>query len=163
MPVTAGVAAQVRGDLVAVVGAAGGVGVSLVAALLSPRPVLDLSVTRDWVGYRRRWPAVPLVLVARGTAAGLRVASERVGEAAEVKVAVAVLVVVADGPWPLPRAVRGRLRLLGDHVGAVVLVPYVTAWRYVDDPLEVGPVPRNVAAAVRAVEAALDGRRNGES
>ncbi len=114
------------------------------------------------MGYRQRWAAVPLVLVARGTAAGVRVALERVGEAAEAKVAVAVLVVVADGPWPAPRAVRRRLRLLDGHVGAVVLVPYVTAWRYVDDPLEVEPIPRNVAGAVAAIEAALDECRSRE-
>ena len=153
MPATDGVVAQVKGDLAAVVGA------STVVSLLAPRPVMDLSVSRDWAGYRARWASVPLALVARGTAAGLRAAMEWVAAAAEAGVEAAALVVVADGPWPVPRAVRGRLRLLEGHVGAVVRVPYVTAWRYVDDPLEVGPLPRKVADAVAALDMALDGRQ----
>ncbi|WP_285223198.1 DUF6668 family protein [Frankia sp. AgPm24] len=160
VPATGGVVARVRGDLVAAAGAAGGVGVSTLVGLLSPRPVMDLAVTRDWAGYRARWGAVPLVLVARGTAAGLRAAVDRVGGAVEAGVAVAALVVVADGPWPVPRAVRGRIRLLADYVDAVVRVPYVPAWRYVDDPLEVAAVPRKVTDALAALDRALDGRQN---
>ncbi|MCK9922002.1 hypothetical protein MXD61_08915 [Frankia sp. AgPm24] len=49
---------------------------------------------------------------------------------------------------------------MADYVDAVVRVPYVPAWRYVDDPLEVAAVPRKVTDALAALDRALDGRQN---
>lgn len=146
------------GELVAVVGCHGGAGTTTLARLLYP--ALDLSLVGDWPGFSRRWATYPTLLVARGTAAGTARAMETVAAAGTAGVRPAALVVVGDGPWPTPQAARARLRLMADRVGAVVLMPYVGRWRYLDDPLE-DAVPRKVATVVTQIDAALDAARRG--
>ena len=138
---------------VAVVACHGGAGASTVARLLEP--AMDLAWVRDWVDYAARWQRhmVPLVLVARGTAAGTAAATETLAGAVGAGLRPAVLVVVVDGPWPEPRAARARIRLMAGRVGAVVRLPYVPRWRYVEDPLA-EPIPNKIAAAVDAIRAA---------
>jgi hypothetical protein len=64
------------------------------------------------------------------------------------------LVVVGDGPWPEPRLAALRLRLLGGVVPAIVRLPYVTRWRYVDDPVA-DPVPRRVVRTLDQIRSAI--------
>jgi hypothetical protein len=139
----------------AVVACHGGAGASTLVRMLAPDPALDLALVRHWADFRRRWHLYPLVLVTRGTAAGAGAAVSAVAAAGAAGARPAVLAVVGDGPWPQPAAARARLRLLGPRVGAVVRIPYVTRWRYLDDPLDDGPLPDRVAAAVAAVRAGL--------
>jgi hypothetical protein len=142
-------------DLVAVVGAHGGAGTTTVATLLRPARVIDIRVsTRRWVEFANRWASVPLVLVARGTSRGLADAVESVAGADSVGLFPAALVVVGDGWWPEPAAVRARTRMLSDRVGTVIRLPFVPRWRYLDDPLTDEP-PAHVAVVVEQIRASL--------
>ena len=137
-------------------GVQGGAGATTVAALL--RDAVDLSpVGRRrwrWAEYATHWTWLPLVLVARGTARGTADAVAAVDEVATMGLRPAVLAVVGDGWWPEPAAVRARLAMLSARVGAVVRIPYVPRWRYVDDPLAAEP-PARVSAAVERIRVAL--------
>jgi len=147
-------AARGASGLVAVVGAHGGAGATTVALLLRPADAIDMRV-RQWTEHAARWAALPLVLVARGTARGMADAVEAVAGAGSVGLRPAALVVVGDGWWPEPASVRARTRMLSGRVGAVIRLPFVPRWRYVDDPLT-GEPPAKVSAAVERIRASLD-------
>lgn len=46
------------------------------------------------------------------------------------------IVVTSDGPWPLPPVVQARLRAMSGRVHAIVRLPYVARWRFIDHPTE---------------------------
>lgn len=137
--------------LVVVVGCHGGAGATTLARLLYP--AMDMALVRDWGRpHLHRWPTV---LVTRGTASTVHAAVGMVAAAHAGGIRPAALVVVGDGPWPTPRVVTARLRLLGGRVGRVVHLPYVTRWRYLDDPLA-APIPPKVVAAAAEIRAAVN-------
>jgi len=74
-----------------------------------------------------------VVVVARGTVAGSRLAIDAAAALQAAGAATIVVAVVADGPWAEPLAVRARLRALSGHV-PVVRVPYIARWRFEDTP-----------------------------
>jgi len=136
---------------VLLVGAHGGAGVTTLTRLLAP--AVDAGVARDWRLLHN--PAGdPVAVVSGWTVAATGHAVREVAAAAGAGVWVALLLVVADG-WPAPKQARARLRLLAGHVGRVVAVPYVPAWRYLERP-EAADVPRPLARALAAARAALD-------
>lgn len=92
-----------------------------------------------------------VVVAALGTAYGARLAIERAAEVA-VRTEGVVVAVTADGPWPTPVAVRARLRALEANVLAVVPVPYVARWRFVDSP---DAPPARYLEAVRTIRSAV--------
>jgi hypothetical protein len=130
---------------VAVVGCHGGSGATTVTRILAP-------ASHENRLDQLHVQAEPLVLVARATAYGTRAATNvvtvcqtnlRNGWLAVPP----VLVIVADSPLSEPATARARIRLLDDQVRAVVRIPYVPAWRDVDNPLSVTAPPAVVRAA----------------
>lgn len=98
-----------------------------------------------WLGVTARdhglrlpeWDGRAVVLVTAGTAPALARSTGLVASLVSRPLAVRlVLAVVADAAAPEPGIVRSRIRALSPSVSAVVRLPYVEAWRYVDDPLE---------------------------
>lgn len=132
-----------------VTGVAGGVGTTTVARALGDLADDHGTVLPEWQG-------TPLVLVTRGTASGLRVATEAVHEltctAQSVRV---VLAVVDDGPYLPPGTVRSRQRALAPSLFGLVRLPYVEAWRYLDDPLG-QPLPRAYTRGIRSLSRLLN-------
>lgn len=93
----------------------------------------------------------PVVVTAVGSSDGLREAIALLDELQTSHVLPIVLVVRGDGLWPDSLAVRHRLRVLRGNV-AVIRIPYVGHWRFVDgEPM----APPRYLAAVDAVQAAL--------
>ena len=139
----------------AVVGVAGGVGTSTVAAALGG---LDLGV------FTGR-PAD--VVVCRATVASVL----RAGRVAALCGRPVVAVTAVDTGKP-SSALRSRLALLEPHTAAVVALPWVPQWRDLVDPLQqlhdqlaqpAGQLPRPVGgylAGVAAIHAALASRMN---
>ena len=93
----------------------------------------------------------PVLLVTRDTvaAAGRAVAAARL--LGEQRVPVVVLVVIGDG-LPEPAEARYRFGVLDGHVGAVVRVPFVPAFRIAADPLSV-TLPRRARRALAEIRA----------
>ena len=139
----------------AVVGVAGGVGTSTVAAALGG---LDLGV---FTGRRAD------VVVCRATVASVL----RAGRVAALCGRPVVAVTAVDTGKP-SSALRSRLALLEPHTAAVVVLPWVPQWRDLVDPLQqlhdqlaqpAGQLPRPVGgyvAGVAAIHAALASRMN---
>jgi hypothetical protein len=136
--------------LPAVVGVAGGVGTSTVAAALGGR---DLGV------FTGR-PAE--VVVCRATVASVLLA----GRVAALCSRPVVAVTAVDA-GKLSAALRSRLALLEPHTAAIVALPWVPSWHDLVDPLQelrgqltrpVGELPRPVAGyltVLAAIHAAL--------
>lgn len=102
-------------------------------------------------------PGQRLLLVARGTVFGARLATEATGYFRNVQgVVPSAVAVVGDGPWPEPRQARVRFRLL--PVKHVVRVPYVPAWRWLDDITD-KPIPDNIVSAIKNLKKAIDAPR----
>lgn len=83
-----------------------------------------------------RWPTcagcrLPVVLVARTHAGGLRAVQVAMREHVECSHAARVLglVLIADAPGRLPRPLRDLLRVVAGGVPAVWSLPFVNAWR----------------------------------
>jgi hypothetical protein len=110
---------------VLVSGCHGGAGATTLAQLVG---AYDIGV------WRPQPTAYPVVLVARGTVQGATRATWSVRTSLAAGVMPAAVVIVADGPWPEPRLARLRLHLLSGLVPALVRLPFVTAWRYLDEP-----------------------------
>ena len=137
----------------AVVGVAGGVGTSTVAATLGG---LDLGV---FTGRRAD------VVVCRATVAAV----VRAGRVAALCGRPVVAVTAVDN-GKASSALRSRLALLEPHTAAVVVLPWVPQWRDLVDPLQqlhdqlaqpAGQLPRPVGgyvAGVAAIHAALASR-----
>ncbi|MFG3253217.1 DUF6668 family protein [Streptomyces sp. NPDC048172] len=84
----------------------------------------------------RAWPAAaeaqPVVLVARSSARGLAAAQNAAQQWASRMVTgvdLLGLVVVADAPGRLPRALRDRVRLVSGAVPRLWEIPWVEPWR----------------------------------
>ncbi len=99
------------------------------------------------------------MLVTRGTAAGMAAALQAITRSHQLGHYRPSLVLLADGPWPAPPQARARLRLrlLRDpqRLRITVELPYVLAWRDVDDPLTGAPPSRAYRNAVDQLAAAL--------
>lgn len=136
---------------VVLVGAHGGAGVTTLAGLL--RPAWDMGVARrPGPGQRPLRPAGrPVVLVARSTAAAAARAVTATGLLAAQGVQVTVLAVIGDG-LPEPAEARYRFRVLDGRVGAVVRVPFISAFRLAADPLSV-TLPRRARRALAEIRA----------
>ncbi|MEV5435314.1 DUF6668 family protein [Streptomyces sp. NPDC052682] len=125
---------------VAWVAAHGGAGTSTLAAVFG-----GVDVGRAWPRPEQGEPD-SVLLVARTHAAGLQAVSRtldlfRRGEQPPGLELVAV-VLVADAPGRLPRALQQRVKVIGSVV-QVHRVPWVPAWRTGDIT---GPAPRETAA-----------------
>jgi hypothetical protein len=136
------------GRPVLVAGCHGGAGTTTLAQLVG---AYDVGVWRP-----QRTP-YPVVLVARGTVHGADRAAMSVRATLVAGVLPAAVVVVADGPWPEPRLTRLRLHLLSGLVPVMVRLPYVTAWRYLDEPVRYPPT--KVRRALDRLCAALQSTR----
>jgi hypothetical protein len=132
-------------ESVTVLGCHGGAGSTTVRRMLAP--VGRERASDEWA----RRPD-PLVLVAKGTAYGMKWATEYVSWAHEALrfnggvVHAPVLVTVADSPLAEPPTVRARATLLQDQVLGLVRFPYVPEWADRDDPLS-APAPHSTVAA----------------
>jgi hypothetical protein len=143
MPTKQGESALLRMPT-SVAGVVGGVGTTTVSRVLGELAE-DIGVTVP------EWRGTPILLVTHSTAASLlraaAVGRALTSTAQSVRV---VLAVVADGPYPQPGTVRSRIRALSPSLVGHVHLPYVEAWRYIDDPLS-APMPRAYARGVRAL------------
>jgi len=147
-----------------VVGAHGGAGTTTLkdalwagARELSRREASEGTVADGGGG----WSATPVIVVGRGTAAGVAAAVVTALELRAVGAAV-VLAVVGDGTLPEPAAVRARLRAVRDQVLDVVRVPYVARWRFIDAPGEPPTAYVDAVSRIRsAVERSEAGARRG--
>ncbi|MFI0817280.1 DUF6668 family protein [Streptomyces sp. NPDC021098] len=123
----------------------GGAGASTLATLLG-----GVDIGHRWPDVSRGEPHTVL-LVARTHSAGLQAVSQtldvfRRGDQPP-GVQVAAVVLVADAPGRLPRALNQRIKIIGSAI-AVHRVPWVAAWR--TGELN-GPVPREVTALAHLV------------
>jgi hypothetical protein len=91
-----------------------------------------------------------VIVVARGTATGSRLAVEAAAALRSAGATSLVVAVVSDGPWPEPLAARARLRALAGHV-PVIRVPYIARWRFEDTP---SVIPARYERAVTRLRAA---------
>jgi hypothetical protein len=134
---------------VVIVGAHGGAGVTTLAALL--RPAWDMGpVRRPGAGAGPlRTAGQPVLLVSRNTVAAAGRAVDAVRLLGEQRVPVAVLVVIGDG-LPEPAEARYRFSVLDGHVGAVIRVPFVSAFRIAAEPLSV-TLPRRTRRALAEI------------
>ena len=98
-----------------------------------------------------------VVLVARTNARGLRAAQSAMREwqAGELGLAVVGLVLMADAPGRLPRALRDLARVLAGGVSRVWPFPWVPAWRVGETPTAVNS-PKIAAALLEDLRAAVD-------
>ena len=128
------------------VGTHGGAGESSLASLMP-----------GWRGSRRAWPSVPsergrakTVLVARSNVRGLRAAQSAATQWAAglaPDVDVVGLVVVADAPGRLPRALRELHQLVAGGVPRTWSVPWIEAWR-LGEPIALASAPREIRRLV---------------
>jgi hypothetical protein len=117
--------ASMFGRPVLVAGCHGGAGTTTLAQLVG---AYDVGL------WQPRPTPYPVVTVARGTAQGAARAAWLIRTALAVRLVPVALVIVGDGPWPEPRLARLRLHMLNGQVPALVRLPYVPSWRYLDDP-----------------------------
>lgn len=120
-------------------GVHGGAGESTLAALTSGR-----SAAAGHAWPRNGGGLTPVVLVARSNAAGLRAAQNALREwgAGLTPSNVLGLVVMADAPGRMPRALRDRLTVVAGGGPRTWTVPWVDAWRF-EEPTN-APIPRDV-------------------
>ncbi|GLY02420.1 DUF6668 family protein [Actinoplanes sp. NBRC 101535] len=120
------------------IGAHGGAGVSTLAGLLGGA---DLGCR--WPDPDRAEPA-RVFLVARTHASGLQAASQTLNAMREGRhpsgMELVALVLVADAPGSLPRALLNRVRVLRS-VAPVQRIPWITEWRLGEQPRR---LPRQV-------------------
>lgn len=132
----------------ALVGCVGGAGTSTLCRALGPAALDVGQRVPEFVGC-------PYLLVTRSTAAGAAAAVGYARRVGELPWPVDVLVVAVGDGGPEPAACRVRLRALSGQVRAVLRVPHVSRWRYVDDPLT-GPLPAGYARAVDTLRVAVE-------
>ncbi|OJF14557.1 hypothetical protein BG844_09110 [Couchioplanes caeruleus subsp. caeruleus] len=126
------------------VGCHGGAGVTTLATMTN----LGAEMGAAWPQVPPDWRIQPVVLVARGSASGLRAATgaaEQWRARAVANVRVLGLVVVAASPKRPPKVVTERLQLLGGWLPTILRVGWVDALLAADNPLDVG-VPPDVEA-----------------
>lgn len=153
--------------VVPVVGAHGGCGASTLAHFLGAgveEAVADQAGHLVGIGFGARGVfdgigptplgqlrGCPVVVVGRGTAQGATRAGNTAGFLSDHGLLV-VVAIVGDGLLRDPVAVRARVRSMRGWTTAVVRVPYVARWRFIDQPD--GP-PVDYMAAVEEVRAAI--------
>lgn len=123
-----------------VVGAHGGAGESSLAALDS-----------DWAAADHAWPLSPngathVVLTARTSATGLRAAQNAATHWAaglDAEVRLVGLVLIADAPGRLPRALREYAQVVAGGVPRTWHLPWIERWR-LGEPPDPASVPREV-------------------
>ena len=129
-----------------VVGAHGGAGESTVAGL-----------TGDWLPAGHTWPARPLparcVLTARTSVGGLLAAQAALRQwaAGDAPVDLLGLVLLADAPGRLPRALRDLAGLVAGGAPRCWSIPWIEAWR-LGEPHVTGDVTR----LIRDLTAVID-------
>lgn len=127
-----------------VMGAHGGAGESTVAALLEGAVAAD----HAWPVREDDGAGDAVLLVCRSNAAGLRAAQLAAIEfgAGSLPGSLAGLVVMADAPGRLPKALADQLRLVAGAVPHLWQVPWVETWR-----LATAPEPSALPGAARAI------------
>ncbi|MFF7684492.1 DUF6668 family protein [Microbacterium sp. NPDC007973] len=130
-------------------GAHGGAGESTLATLA---PGWSAAAGHAWPRSANGEPT-PVVIVARSNAAGLRAAQNALRQwAAKLTPSnVLGLVVMADAPGRMPRALRDLLAVVGGGGPRTWTVPWVDAWR-LDDPTA-SPIPREVQRVIDELSA----------
>ncbi len=123
-------------------------------------------LTPGWPAAGHAWPVITtptdsatrVVLVARSNAAGLRAAQRAAAQwasfSAPEPVQVLGLVVVADAPGRLPRALRELAELVGGGVAHTWFVPWVEAWR-LGEPVSLQTTPVPVLKVLQSIERLL--------
>lgn len=139
------IAESLFGRPVLVAGCHGGAGTTTLARLVG---AYDIGL------WRPHPTPYPVILVARGTAQGATWASWSIHTALSWRVAPAALVIVGDGPWPEPRLARLRLRMLQAHAPVQIRLPYVSSWRYLDEPVR--HPPKRVLHALEQLRRAIN-------
>ncbi|MBA9002871.1 hypothetical protein [Thermomonospora cellulosilytica] len=135
-----------------VIGAHGGAGTSTIAALM--RPAWDMGSLGHRLGHGRpplQTKGRPLVVVTRNTVAAARHATNAVTALTDQAIAIAALVIVADGAGPEPRDATARYSLLEGRVRGVVRVPFIPGLRLVDDVAHLDEVPGRVQDALTTI------------
>lgn len=135
-------------------GTHGGAGESTLAALVTG----SRAAGHAWPLPRDVNDPQPVVLVARTSARGLesaRVAATQWAAGDVLGVDLLGLVLMADAPGRLPRALRDLAQLVGGGVPRVWTVPWVEAWRSGDEvvPQAVGALRRDLATLLPDGEA----------
>lgn len=130
-------------------GAHGGSGESTLAALA---PGWSAAAGHAWPRSATGEPT-SVVIVARSNAAGLRAAQNALRQwAAKLTPSnVLGLVVMADAPGRMPRALRDRLAVVGGGGPRTWTVPWVDAWR-LNEPTA-SPIPREVQRVIDELSA----------
>lgn len=130
-------------------GAHGGAGESTLAAVASG---WSAAAGHAWPRSATGEPT-PVVLVARSNAAGLRAAQNALRQwgAGLTPSTVLGLIVMADAPGRLPRALRDLLTVVGGGGPRTWTVPWIDAWR-LNKPTAV-PVPREVRRVIDELRA----------
>jgi len=134
-------------DGIVLAGAHGGAGASTLAALLAP--ARDMGVISGPAACGLRPGSRPVVPAGRNTVATAGRAVTAASAVTRVGAWVAVLVVVSDG-LPGPAEARYRFRVLEGRIGAVVRMPFVTAFRLTADPAQVD-LPRRARQALAEI------------
>jgi len=126
-------------------GVHGGAGETSLAALVS-----------DWRAAEHAWPRTPggggvrVVLTARSNMRGLRAAQAAATQWAAglvPHIEVVGLVIVADAPGRLPRALREFSQIVGGGVPRTWTLPWIEAWR-LGEPPALSDAPREVRRLV---------------
>jgi hypothetical protein len=141
-------------------GAHGGAGESTLSALLEGAVGTDHAwpVRQDDDGQERGGQEDVVLLVCRSNAAGLRAAQLAAIEygSGALPGALAGLVVMADAPGRLPKALTDQLRLVAGAVPHLWQMPWVEGWRLTEtpDPASLPPAARSVLEKIRLHTAA---------
>lgn len=136
------------------VGCHGGAGVTTLARMTG----IGAEMGAAWPLVPPEWRIQPVVLVARGSAAGTHAAVGAVEQwrrRAVSNVRVMGLVVVAASPKRPPKIVTERLQLLGGWLPSIWRVGWVETLLAADDPMDVG-VPPDVQTVSHALERILN-------
>lgn len=137
-----------------VMGAHGGAGESTLCALLEGAVATD----HAWPVREERGGQDVVLLVCRSNAAGLRAAQLAAIEYASgaLSGSLAGLVVMADAPGRLPKALTDQLRLVSGAVPHLWQMPWIEGWRLTEtpDPAALPPAARSVLDKIRLHTAA---------
>lgn len=130
-------------------GAHGGSGESTLAALA---PGWSAAAGHAWP-RSSTGESTPVVIVARSNVVGLRAAQNALRQwgAGLTASNVLGLVVMADAPGRMPRALRDLLAVVGGGGPRTWIVPWVDAWR-LDEPTA-SPIPREVQRVIDELSA----------
>lgn len=135
------------------VGCHGGAGVTTLRKMTG----IGVEMGAAWPAVPPEWRIQPVMLVARGSAAGMRSATGAVEQwrrRAVTNVRVMGLVVVDASPKRPPKIVTERLQLLAGWLPSIWRVGWVETFLAADDPLDVG-VPPDVQTVRHALERIL--------